>query len=159
MGVTAQWNQTLSRPVKVLISTRKTEMAMSAAMRGGRDANQSETARTHPVGGCLTGGDEGPVTGTVRSRGGAGFSAVLGPGFSSGGAVHGHPIARDGRRDILHLLAAEIIEAEGELVVDLIVDRARDQDAAGIGQLLQPRRDVDAVAIDVGVRRPSRRRD
>jgi len=56
-----------------------------------------------------------------------------------------HAIADDGGH-VLHLLLAETVKAEGELVVDLIVDRRGDHDAAGLGQFLQPRRDVDAVA-------------
>ena len=37
----------------------------------------------------------------------------------------------------------------GEPVADVIADRARDADAAGLRQCLQPRCDVDAVTVDV----------
>jgi hypothetical protein len=41
------------------------------------------------------------------------------------------------------------LEAEVELVADVVVDRARDADPAGLGETLEARRDVDAVAVDV----------
>jgi hypothetical protein len=40
-------------------------------------------------------------------------------------------------------------EADGELVLHVLEHRAGDEDAAGLGQRLQPRGDVDAVAVEV----------
>src|SRR5205823_14268244 len=44
---------------------------------------------------------------------------------------------------------AHILENIRELVADLVAHDPRDADPARFGQCLQPRRDVDAVAIDV----------
>jgi hypothetical protein len=46
-------------------------------------------------------------------------------------------------------LLAHVVERVGQLVADLIAHRARDADAAGLGQRFQPRGDIDAVAEDV----------
>jgi hypothetical protein len=51
--------------------------------------------------------------------------------------------------DVLDALFTEVIEGIGEPVADMVADRARDADAAGLRQCLQSRRDVDAVAVDV----------
>ena len=51
--------------------------------------------------------------------------------------------------DVLQVLLAEAVEADGQLVVHLIVDRAGDQDSPRVGQLLQSRGDIDAVAINI----------
>ena len=45
----------------------------------------------------------------------------------------------------------KVLEARGELRVNLVVDRAGDQDSAGLCQRLQPRRDVDCVAEHAGL--------
>ena len=55
------------------------------------------------------------------------------------------------RRDVLHLLRADIGELHRQLVGDLLVHRARDADAADFGEALQAGRDVDAVAQQVAV--------
>src|SRR5262249_6943369 len=44
---------------------------------------------------------------------------------------------------------ADRLEAEGELLLDLSRDLARDANPAGFCQLLQPRRDIDSIAIAV----------
>ena len=44
---------------------------------------------------------------------------------------------------------AEILDMEVELGSDLVEHRARNADAAGLGQPLEPRRDVDPVTIDI----------
>ena len=59
------------------------------------------------------------------------------------------PVDADGARDVLHRLLAEIGEGQRQLVPDLLVGRARDADAAGLAQRLQPGGDVDAVAENV----------
>jgi hypothetical protein len=57
----------------------------------------------------------------------------------------------DRLRDVLHALLAEILEAVGELAPDMVVDAARDADAAGLGQPLETHGNIDAVAEDVAV--------
>ena len=63
-----------------------------------------------------------------------------------------------GRRDpvdphrpgnIFDLLLAQILKDKGQPVAHLIMNRIGDEHSAGIGQSLDPRRDVDAVAIEV----------
>src|SRR6185437_8676603 len=51
--------------------------------------------------------------------------------------------------DVLDPLIAERLVAADQLVLDLLVDAAGDIDGARLGEALQPRRDVDAVAEDV----------
>ena len=52
-------------------------------------------------------------------------------------------------RDVLELALAQVLEADLEAVSHLVVDGARDEDTAGLGERLEPRRDIDAVAEDV----------
>src|SRR5271163_2296471 len=47
---------------------------------------------------------------------------------------------------VLESSPAEILEAGARLVADFVVDVRRDADAAGRGERVNPRRDVDAVA-------------
>jgi hypothetical protein len=49
------------------------------------------------------------------------------------------------------LLVAEIDEHLVDLAVDLLEINARDADTAGLGDLLETRRDVDPIAVDVTV--------
>nr|WP_287291789.1 hypothetical protein [Mesorhizobium sp.] len=51
--------------------------------------------------------------------------------------------------DILHLLLAHRLEAERQLPLNLPGDLCRDTDAARVCQLLEPGRDIDALAIPV----------
>jgi hypothetical protein len=55
----------------------------------------------------------------------------------------------DRPRDVFHPLLAGIGEAGIELTLDVLVHRARDRDAAGLGQLLQARRDIDPVTVEI----------
>jgi len=52
-------------------------------------------------------------------------------------------------RDVLDALLAHVLEGVREPVADMVANRARDADAARRRQPLQPRRDVDAVAINI----------
>ena len=63
--------------------------------------------------------------------------------------VQFHSIGADRSRNILDVAVAEIVEAEAQLVAHLVADHPRHQNAAGFRQTLQPRRDIDPVAIDV----------
>jgi hypothetical protein len=51
--------------------------------------------------------------------------------------------------DVLDILFAHVLEGVRQPLADMIVDRARDADAARPRQPLQPHRDVDAVAINI----------
>ena len=62
-----------------------------------------------------------------------------------------HAIDVDRVGDVLHALRPEVVAAHFELALNLIVDGARDAHPAGVGELLQPRRYVDAVAEDVAL--------
>jgi hypothetical protein len=65
--------------------------------------------------------------------------------------VEADPEHADRPRQVLDALLAEILEFHAEPVAGLIADRARDADAAGLGELLQARGHVHAVAEDVVV--------
>jgi len=52
-------------------------------------------------------------------------------------------------RDVLDRLLAAVLVTQRELVPYLFVDGARDANAAGVGETLQPRRDVDPVTVDL----------
>ncbi len=56
-----------------------------------------------------------------------------------------------GRRDVLHFLGADVGELHRQLVGDLFVHRARDADAADLGEPLETCCDVDAVAQQIAV--------
>jgi len=59
------------------------------------------------------------------------------------------PIDPHRPRDVLDALLAHVLEGVGEPVADMVADGARDADAARRRQPLQPRRDVDAVAVNI----------
>jgi hypothetical protein len=59
------------------------------------------------------------------------------------------PGTRQSARDVLDPLSAEIGEPEAGLAPHLIEYLGRDADAAGLGDALQARRDVDGVAIEI----------
>src|SRR5262249_16819972 len=51
--------------------------------------------------------------------------------------------------DVLDLLLAKVLEDKRQPVAHVIINSIRDEHAAGIGQSLDPRRDIDAVAINI----------
>src|SRR5712671_513551 len=51
--------------------------------------------------------------------------------------------------NVLDLLLAHILEREGELVAYLITHHPADTDPPGLGQGLEPCRDIDPIAIDI----------
>jgi hypothetical protein len=54
-------------------------------------------------------------------------------------------------RDVFDALFPDVVEGIGQPVANMIADGPRDADASWLRQCLQPRGDVDAVAIDVVV--------
>ena len=60
-----------------------------------------------------------------------------------------HPIDGDRLGNVLDPVLAHRLEAEGDLGLGVVVDGAGDADLARAGQLLQPRGDVDPIAVDV----------
>jgi hypothetical protein len=81
-------------------------------------------------------------TGRAHRSGGAGLIQPI-------GRCAAHAVDVDRPPDVLQFLRAEILERELDLVGDLVVDDPRDIDAARLGQRLEPRRDIDAVAEHV----------
>ena len=66
--------------------------------------------------------------------------------------LEAHPKDVDRAGDVLDVLLAEILKGDVvEPVADLIAHGARDADAAGLGEHLETRRDVDAIAEDIVV--------
>jgi hypothetical protein len=63
--------------------------------------------------------------------------------------TNGEGVHRPG--DVLDLLLALVFEGEVELVAYLVAHHPADADAAGLGKRLQPRGDIDAVAVDVAL--------
>jgi hypothetical protein len=55
----------------------------------------------------------------------------------------------DGSGDVLDVLRSQLLERVAELVDDLVAHDPADEDTARVGQRLQARGDVDAVAEDV----------
>ena len=55
----------------------------------------------------------------------------------------------DRARNVLDYLLAQVLEAEAQLVAHLIVDIARNQDAARLGECFQPRCHIDAIAVNI----------
>jgi hypothetical protein len=53
--------------------------------------------------------------------------------------------------DVLDAMLAQVDEADRKLLADMLAHRRADADLAGLGERLEPRRDVDAVAKDVVV--------
>ena len=85
------------------------------------------------------------------SKPGALAASAAATGSSELGHLAGHPVDADGSRDVFEVLRTQILEIEVDFVGDLFVYDLRDVDAAWLGERLDPRRDVDAVAEDVAV--------
>src|ERR1700737_3951850 len=62
-----------------------------------------------------------------------------------------HPVGLDRPGNVLHRLRPKVLEAEAQLVKDLIAHHAADADPTRLGQSLQARSDVDAVTKNVVV--------
>src|SRR5205823_9976882 len=56
-----------------------------------------------------------------------------------------------GPRDVLEAPLAHIVECDIEAVAHLVAHEAADANSARLSQCLQPRRDIDAVAMDVTI--------
>src|SRR5215470_16525453 len=90
---------------------------------------------------CRSRADDGPVTPNwPRQRSG---DRQRSQAFAS------QRINANRLRDVFDVLRSHVLEGVGETVADMVAHRARDADAARCRQPLQPRRDVDAVAINV----------
>ena len=99
----------------------------------------------------------------MLANGSTAIDGLLGPGFARDGdrrggrrrvgRVQSDAKGRDRPDDVLDGLLAEILERDVEPVadLDLVAHRARHADAARLGQLLQTRGHVHAVAEDVVV--------
>ena len=89
---------------------------------------------------------------TIERRGGADFSgASAGAGFATAGYADVERIDPDRFGDVLELGRAEIGYREIESSLDLPVGLLGDANPSGLGDPLQPRRDIDAVAHQVAV--------
>jgi hypothetical protein len=79
------------------------------------------------------------------------FSAHKGGPSPQGWVGEGGANPVDAHRpgNVLDLLLVEILERKGQPITYVIADHIGDEHAAGIGQSLDPRCDVDAVAIKV----------
>ena len=89
---------------------------------------------------------------TIERRGGADFSgAGVGRGLRLGGLADFERIDPDRLGDVLELGRAEIGDGEIEPPLDLPIGVLGQTDRAGLGDALQPRGDIDAVAHQVAV--------
>src|SRR3954451_6496560 len=57
----------------------------------------------------------------------------------------------DGASDVLNLLLAPVLEREGELALEFVVDLGRDRDPARIGDALQTHGYVHAIAVEIAI--------
>jgi hypothetical protein len=70
-------------------------------------------------------------------------------GLRDGSRIRQDAIDAHGIRNVLQFLVAERLIAADQLVLDLLVDAARDVDPSGLGHVLQPCRDIDPIAVDI----------
>src|SRR5216683_1747448 len=68
---------------------------------------------------------------------------------SCGPALQHYPKHPHWPSNVLHFLLASILVAQRELVSYLLIDSTGDADAAGVGETLEARGDVDPVAVDL----------
>ena len=88
---------------------------------------------------------------TIERRGGAGFSAPGWRGLRLRGLADLKRIDPDRLGDVLELGRAEIADREIEPLFHLPIGLLGEADRAGLGDPLQPRGDIDAVAHQVAV--------
>jgi hypothetical protein len=70
-------------------------------------------------------------------------------GRQRGDGIGGERVDADRAGDVLDALLAAILEGQGQPVADLIAHCRRDADAARVGQVFEPRRNVHRIAIEV----------
>ena len=87
-----------------------------------------------------------------RKRGSMGLRISRWRRGAGGGPTFAHVKGAHRTGDVLERLFASRIVGETELVPDAVVYRAGHTDAAGHTHLLEARRDIDAVAVDVVAR-------
>jgi hypothetical protein len=80
---------------------------------------------------------------------GSGSTGCASADGALGGSGIANPVDPHWPGDILELLLAQILKGEIELVAHLVADDPADANPPGLGQLFQPRRDIDPVAEDV----------
>ena len=73
------------------------------------------------------------------------------PPVAAAGVAGLHAKNPDRPFDVLQMLLAGILEGDVQPVADMFAGGCRDADAARLGDVLQPRRHIDAVAKDVAV--------
>ena len=90
---------------------------------------------------------------TIDKRGGAGFStgAGVGAGLACGRRTHLERIDPDRLDDILEFSLAKVADDEIETAFDLSVSVLRQADRSGLGDSLETRGDIDAVAHQVAI--------
>src|SRR5467141_3433252 len=71
-------------------------------------------------------------------------------GPAKGGRIRKHAVDPDRIGDILDFAISEQLISANQLVLDLLVNGARDVNLAGLGNALETRSDIDAIAINVG---------
>ena len=91
------------------------------------------------------------LSGTCGGTGAKPSRRPVGQSAAAGAIAIGPPDAEDPDRprDVLDRPFAQILQRDIELVADGIAHGTRDEDRPRLGDALQPRRDVDAIAIDV----------
>src|ERR1700730_16351569 len=85
--------------------------------------------------------DGAPVVEPRRARDGCAGATDL-------GLLSGHLINANRSCDVFEVLRTQVDEVEISLAGDLIVDILGNVDAAWLGERLEPRRDIDAIAED-----------
>ena len=69
--------------------------------------------------------------------------------YGSGARPHQYTIDPHRLRNVFKFLIAQIFKADLDPAFDVVEDGAGNADAANLGEPLQPRRDVDAVTVNV----------
>src|SRR6267142_4032552 len=71
-------------------------------------------------------------------------------GPAKGGGIRKHAVDPDRIGDVLDFAISEQLISTNQLVLDLLVNGARDVNLAGLGNALETRSNIDTIAINVG---------
>jgi hypothetical protein len=63
--------------------------------------------------------------------------------------IHHHPPRPHRLNDVLDRLFAQILVLQGQFILDLVVNRAREEHPAWVGQPLQPGGHIDPITVDL----------